>query len=325
MKTFVWSECRGFAGSLMVYNWLRVVLHHWIHWQTQRHPPQDPSASHPGPSRWCSQQPFGPPMVQSRAHRYICLVHDSSWQLVFTEKTFQFLSFHLGILLGILWSSGINSRMNLPWKWNTKTHAVAWGGSCWQAHLWVLYIQWWVHLWHLRNEFPKSPRLPPRRESSEHLAGWYTRKKGGDQGAAPDKANQFMLFNDQSLSAVTLPYGHACNSNCFTSVTSENKKTRADPHLSAACRRHPVLRLHPKGNQQSAKWSSHWGPCPAPKKARDHHVSRSMQRHDGQGDASSPPVGNTQTVLSFMQWCPYIRSNWAETCTLFSCLMAASM
>lgn len=125
-----------------------------------------------------------------------------AWQLVFTEKTFQFLSFHLGISLGILWSSGINSRMNLPWKWNTKTDAVAWGGSCWQAHLWVLYIQWWVHLWHLRNEFPKSPRLPPRRESSEHLAGWYTRKKGGDQGAAPDKANQFMLFNDQSLSAV---------------------------------------------------------------------------------------------------------------------------
>lgn len=79
MKTFVWSECRGFAGSLMVDNWLRIVLHHW---QTQRHPPQDPSASHPGPSRWCSQQPFGPPMVQSRAHRCICLVHDSSWQLV---------------------------------------------------------------------------------------------------------------------------------------------------------------------------------------------------------------------------------------------------
>ena len=170
----------------------------------------------------------------------------------------------------------------------------------------------------------KITQASPRRESSEHLAGWYTRKKGGDQGAAPDKANQFMLFNDQSLSAVCC-HMNACNSNCFTSVTSEKKKTRADPHLSAACRRHPVLRLHPKGNQQSAKWSSHWGPCPAPKKARDHHVSRSMQRHDGQGDASSPPVGNTQTVLSFMQWCPYIRSNWAETCTLFSCLMAASM
>ena len=209
-----------------------------------------------------------------------------AWQLVFTKKTFFW--FHLGILLGILRSSGMNSRMNLPWTWNTKTHdAVAWGGSCWQATSGSFTFSAESIFGTSAMNFSKSSRIP-NEESSEHLAGWYTRKKGGDQGAAPDKANQFMLFNDQSLSQRK---PHECWKIPFTQRDShENKKAQAPIRVyQQLVEDIPSwgLTASPEGNQQ--KWSSHWGSDPAPKKAKDHHVSRSMPQHDGQGDASSQP------------------------------------